>query len=113
MSDETVAGAASDTSSRRRDTSRSFASFPEAPAAAAHPAAADLPDVVGAAAELARRVRVARDAGYRVQMGFAVEALDSIVVSATAKALGEDVRSVPVTVPKQSETIVQGATPAP
>jgi hypothetical protein len=46
-------------------------------------------------------------------MGFAVEALDSMVVSATAKALGEEVRSVPVNVPKQSETVVQSAAPAP
>ncbi len=91
--------------------------MPDDPKSSSRPtarsSAPNLPDVVGAAQELAKRIRAARDAGYRVQMGFAVEALDSMVVSATAKALGEEVRSVPVTVPKQSETVVQSAAPAP
>lgn len=71
MSDDTVAG---DTVAgpRRR-----------APAMAA-PAVALAPDIAGAARELAERIRAARAAGYRVQMAFAVEALDSIAVSETA-----------------------------
>lgn len=78
------------------DDTKKVAPARETAADRGHPNAAREPDIAGAARTLANRVRAARDAGFVVQLGFPVEALDTIVVSATDKALGQQVTERPI-----------------
>lgn len=82
MPDETVTGTAAlpDAASRPRMAARE----PVAPVAAG-------PEhrIAEAAQALAAEIRSARAAGYRVEFGFSIEALDSIAIGATAKVAAE------------------------